>query len=99
MATRYHRTLMTDVDTSCEYIAIGSYYGSTYNVQVRLPLALAQVGPAALLIGLRFIRGTSDTNALVGAHISELTYNRIAEISGSKRSPVEGARRAFEDLQ
>ncbi|KPI40243.1 Low-affinity glucose transporter HXT3 [Cyphellophora attinorum] len=39
----------------CGYIAVGTFYGTTYNVQVRLPLAMAMVGPAALLLGLPFI--------------------------------------------
>ncbi|KAK5942400.1 hypothetical protein PMZ80_004963 [Knufia obscura] len=39
----------------CSWIAVGTYYGKSYQVQVRLPLALAMVGPAALLVGLPFI--------------------------------------------
>ncbi|KAJ9609817.1 hypothetical protein H2200_006146 [Cladophialophora chaetospira] len=39
----------------CSWISIGTYYAKTFNVQVRVPLALAMVGPLALLIGLPFI--------------------------------------------
>lgn len=42
---------------SCSWISIGTYYAKTFNVQVRVPLALAMVGPLALLIGLPFIPG------------------------------------------
>ncbi|KAK5021905.1 hypothetical protein LTS07_010487 [Exophiala sideris] len=39
----------------CAWVAVGTYHGKTFNVQVRLPWALAMVGPAALLLGLPFI--------------------------------------------
>lgn len=41
----------------CAWMAVGTFHGTTYNIQVRLPLAFAMLGPAALLVGLPFIPG------------------------------------------
>jgi MFS family permease len=53
---------------SCSWLSIGTYYAKEFNVQVRVPLALAMVGPAALLVGLPFIPG--------GSHSSRPLLNR-----------------------
>ncbi|EXJ69135.1 uncharacterized protein A1O5_08070 [Cladophialophora psammophila CBS 110553] len=58
-----HRGLLSGLTTLsfgmgyvvCAWISIGTYYAKTFNVQVRVPLALACVGPVALLLGLPFI--------------------------------------------
>ncbi|KIX02609.1 uncharacterized protein Z518_08551 [Rhinocladiella mackenziei CBS 650.93] len=39
----------------CAWISIGTYYATNLTVQWRVPLALACIGPLALLIGLPFI--------------------------------------------
>jgi hypothetical protein len=51
------RRRRADAHHSCAWISIGTYYAKSFNVQVRVPLALAMVGPLALLIGLPFIPG------------------------------------------
>ncbi|ETI27393.1 hypothetical protein G647_09583 [Cladophialophora carrionii CBS 160.54] len=40
---------------TCAWLSIGTYYAKEFNIQVRVPLALAMVGPLALLAGLPFI--------------------------------------------
>lgn len=43
----------------CAWISVGCYFATNSTVQWRMPLALACIGPLALLIGLPFIPGTS----------------------------------------
>jgi hypothetical protein len=42
---------------SCAWISVGTYYATNLTLQWRLPLALACVGPLALLAGLSYIPG------------------------------------------
>ena len=52
----------------CAWISIGTYYAKTFNVQVRMPLAMAMVGPLALLVGLPFIPGKSTLLSRTETH-------------------------------
>ena len=45
--------------SSCPFISIGTFHASNQELAWRLPLALACVGPLALLVGLPFIPGGS----------------------------------------
>lgn len=48
----------------CSWISIGTYYASNLTVQWRVPLAMACVGPLALLIGLPFIPGAYSSSSI-----------------------------------
>lgn len=52
--------MVIDWIPSCAWISIGTYYATNLTVQWRVPLAMACVGPLALLIGLPFIPGKSE---------------------------------------
>ncbi len=52
-------TLLTERRVA--WVSVGTYFASNLNLQWRLPLALACVGPLGLLAGLPFIPGQSLT--------------------------------------
>jgi MFS family permease len=43
--------------SSCAWVSVGTYYAVNETVQWRMPLAIACVGPLAMLVGLPFIPG------------------------------------------
>jgi hypothetical protein len=44
---------------SCAWISVGTYFAVDQTLQWRMPLALACIGPLAMIIGLPFIPGQS----------------------------------------
>jgi hypothetical protein len=57
---RRNRVHPLTLDCSVGWISVAAFYATNLTMQWRLPLALACIGPLAMLIGLPFIPGLSQ---------------------------------------
>ncbi|KAL3441972.1 general substrate transporter [Aspergillus insuetus] len=100
-----HRGLLLCINTSCismgyfvcSWISVGTYYAENQTVQWRMPLALACVGPLAMIIGLPFIPESPRYLALAGR--KDEAWEVVRTIHHDPTDPEdEGARAEYTQI-
>jgi hypothetical protein len=97
------------IKLSCAWLSVGTYYSTNLTVTWRLPLALACVGPLALLAGLPFVPGkislpfystflitsiAESPRYLVWCGKNETAWAVISKLHHDPSDPLEDAARA-----